>query len=95
MQQEKNHAAAALSLPALRPLTLWRPVGQPRGWGSMHGLGKENGGQHLAGNPLIVSAPSPARAGPPDSAFEDFKDMRDAQSFRAGQCLSTVHCRVF
>lgn len=61
----------------------------------MHGLGKENGGQHLAGNSLITSAPSPPRAAPADSAFEVFKDMRDTQSFRAGQCLSTVHRRVF
>lgn len=37
---------------------------------------------HLAGNPLITSAPSPPRAAPTDSAFEVFKDMRDAQSFR-------------
>lgn len=46
LQQEKNCAAAALILLAPMPLTLWRPAGQPRGWGSMHGLGKENGGQH-------------------------------------------------
>ena len=83
MKQEKNRAAAAQSLLAPRPLTLWRLVGQPRGWGSMHGSGKENGGTHLAGNQLITSVPSPPRAAPADSAFEVFKDMRDAQSFRA------------
>jgi len=64
-------------------------------WGSLHGLGKENGSQHLAGILLITSGPSPPRAAPADSAFEAFKDMRDAQSFRAGQHLSTAHCRVF
>lgn len=85
MQQEENRAAAALGLLAPRPLILWRPAGQLRSCGSMRGLWKENGGQHLAGNPLSTSAPSPPRGAP---AFEVFKDMRDAQNFRAVLSLS-------